>query len=344
MVSLSRASLEQLSIYHYLKEGPLALNFCQDVVNAPLVFDQRSSKSGSIRTDYRIVDPSSGFADIATSKGRGWVSFKPVEPNPCQIYDVNAGEYVNIYNTPFEQSTFRMPSEREEDLIVVRDQTNAIIPRSYYEIDYKNGRIRWPAPATPSGALGSVPTLTDYRFHMVSLVDGWPTDDDPVEMPMVAFYPLSDMNKPMQIGPGVKFKKRYAIDVFANSSAELRQIMDVIHTSLYQRTAPVIDFNRTGEPLKFWGVINEDFIQDFDFNGETYRSYLTLNPGNGNVLYFLNIEAMYNASARQSRSDLVRHMGKITFTTCTITDRDPRLVGKFSALNEPPGGFDSLIK
>jgi len=116
----------------------------------------------------------------------------------------------------------------------------------------------------------------------------------------------------------------------------------VLQEELYNKTIPVIDFNRTGEPLKHWGVINDDFIQDINYENNVYRSYLTLNPGNGNVLYFLNIEVFYNAASRQSRSDILQHVGKITFMTATHTDRDSRLVGKFSALDEPPGGFDSL--
>jgi hypothetical protein len=43
-------------------------------------------------------------------------------------------------------------------------------------------------------------------------------------------------------------------------------------------------------------------------------------------------------------SDSMRHMGKIKLSTCTYTDRDPGLVGKFNNLTAPPGGVDSLIK
>jgi hypothetical protein len=343
-MALSRAALEHLSVFHYIKEGPLALNFSQDVIQAPLVYDSRVDKNNTQRTDYKIVDPNSAFAEVAVSKGRGWVSFEPPAPSPCEIYNVSTGEFINIHNTAFEQGSYAMPSERESSLIVVRDQNDVILPRDYYQIDYKSGRIRWPAPTTPSGALSQEPTTIDYRFHLASLIDGYPTSDTPPELPIIALSPLTQGLKPIQIGPGVKFVRKYCLDVFAGSNSELQQIMDLLHTALYQRTAPVIDFNRTGEPLKYWGVINDEFVQDIDFEGNTYRSYLTLNPGNGNVLYFLDIEVMYNTSARQSRSDLVRHVGKITFTTKTFSDRDPRVVGKFSALDEPPGGKDSLLR
>lgn len=342
-MALSRSSLEYLSIFYYLKDGVLPSKFSQEVQGAPLVYDAALQPSGAPRTDYFVIDPSSAFASLATSRGRGLLSFELTELDPCKIYNVDTGEYVPIYNTPFEQSSFIIPTEREATLINVRDQNNIILPRDYYELDYRQGRVRWPCPTTPSGALTQVPKTIDYRFHLVSLLNGWADDETPIQSPTLAFYPLSEKNAGIQIGPGVKSINRYAIDIFGTNEAELQEVLTTLKTALYNRSIPVIDFNRTGEPLEHWGVINKNFIQEVTYQGTTYRTYLTLNPGNGNVLYFLNIEAMYSASKRQSRSDLVRHLGKLTFTTETLTDRDPRLVGKFSMLNEPPGGFDSLI-
>jgi len=343
-MAYSRASLEQLSIFYYLKEAVFASEFSQEVQNEPLSYDSSKDLSGVQRTDYFIVDPNSGaYGRFPVEEGRGWLSFSLNEVNPCQIYDVDAGEYVSIINTPFKTNVYQIPTERETDLVIVRDQNNNILPRSYYQIDYRQGRIRWPAPTTPSGALNEIPTTVDYRFHMISMLDGYPSDDSIPELPIVCLYPLSDENKALQIGPGAKFTRRYAIDVFATNNAEKRDILDIIHSSIYNKPISVIDFNRSGEPLEHWGIINEDFIQDITYNGDTYRSYLTLNPGNGNILHFLNIEVMYNTSPRESRSDILQHMGKITFTTATQTDRDPKLVGKFSNLSPPPSGFDSLI-
>lgn len=339
----SRASLEQLSIFYYIKEGVLANYFSQEVQGEPLVYDSTLDLNGQVRTDYKIVDPSNGaYGSLPVSKGRGWLSFELSSSEPCEIYNVTSGEYVPIRNTPYKGGTFKIPTTREDNLVIVRDQNNNILPRDNYQIDYRNGRIRWPAPTTPSGSLNLIPTTVDYRFQVVSLLDGYPSDEDVPETPIVCLYPLEDKLKPLQIGPGLNFKRKYAIDVFASNNSEKRNILDVLQEELYNKTIPVIDFNRTGEPLKHWGVINDDFIQDINYENNVYRSYLTLNPGNGNVLYFLNIEVFYNAASRQSRSDILQHVGKITFMTATHTDRDSRLVGKFSALDEPPGGFDSL--
>jgi len=178
---------------------------------------------------------------------------------------------------------------------------------------------------------------------MVSLIDGYPTDESPPNLPLVALYPLTENIQGFQIGPGIMSECKYAIDVFATSNAEKHSILNKLKLALYQKHAPVLDINRSGEPLLQYGAINENFIQDFTYKGQTYRSYLTLNPGNGQSLYFINIEVQHNATPRASRSEVMRHFGKIVFTTRTYSDRDPDLVGRFSALDPPPGGFDSLV-
>lgn len=96
--------------------------------------------------------------------------------------------------------------------------------------------------------------------------------------------------------------------------------------------------------MKHWGVINPDFIQTIDYNGNLYKSYLTLNASNGQLLYFVDLEVLYDTSPRVSMSNSMRHMAKLKFVTYSFSDRDPDLVGKFAGLEEPPGGFDSLIK
>lgn len=345
-MAMDRAELEFQSLHTYLKEGVLAKDFSIQVQNEPLKVESRQALDGTIRSDIYKVDTDLGaFGSRPVEEGRGWLSFEAAEVNPCQVYNTATSGYVDSYVTPYRGLTLSIPTEREVSLITVRDQNGAVIPRDYYRIDYEKGRIRWPAATTPSGALGEIPTTIDYCFHMVSLLEGFPTDErDIPELPLAVLYPIKGESTGFQIGPGQKSKQKYAIQVYATSEAEKRKILNRLHKSLINKKAPVIDFNRTGMPLEQWGAVNENFIQDIDFNGETYRSYLTLNPGNGQNLYFVNIEMYYNTSPRQSMSDLVRHTGRIEFMTVTFTDRDPSLVGKFSNLDEPIGGIDSLIK
>jgi hypothetical protein len=341
---LERSELEFLSIYYYLKEGVLAHDFSIEVQNDALVQDLRPGIDGTVRNDVFIVDSSSSaYGGIHSTKGRGWLSFELNKPEPCKIYDPSTSGYVNTFQTPFHNTPLTIPTEREESLIIVRDQNGDPLPRDYYRIDYRDCRVRWPSNTTPSGALGLVPTSIDHRFHMVSLLDGYPTDEAPPELPIVAIYTQTENKQGYQIGPGVLSESRYTIDVFANSETEKKSILNKLHTALYNKHVPVIDFNRSGEPLRQWGVINEDFVQDITHGTATYRSYLTLNPSNGQSLYFVNLEVQHNASPRESRSKIMRHMGKLMFTTRTYSDRDPELVGKFSGMGPPPGGFDSLI-
>jgi len=342
---LERSELEFQSIFHYLKEGVLAHEFSVEVQNDTLKRDIRPGVDGNAAARvYLINSEDSAYGDLQSTKGRGWLSFELSDINPCEIYDKTTSGFVSTYGTEFYNTPYSIPTERESSLIIVRDQNDDVIPRDYYRVDYKDCRIRWPSNTTPSGvALTKIPTSIDHRFHMVSLYDGYPTDSDPSTLPIVCIYPMNENTEGLQIGPGAEYHNKYAIDIFASNNAEKRNILNLLKNALYNRSAPVIDFNRIGEPLKQWGVVNEDFIQDIAYDGQTYRSYLTLNPGNGQSLYFVNIEVQHDAFARSSRSDITRHMGKIVFKTRTYSDRDPDLVGKFSGLKPPPGGFDSLV-
>lgn len=343
-MSLDRAELEFQSLFLYIKEGLLAQEFRIEVQDEPLKVEYRKDQDGEVRPDVYRVDPDLGaYGSLPVSEGRGWLSFETPSGSACQIYDPTTSGYVSTYNTPYEYIALSIPTRREESLIVVRDQAGDILPRSYYRIDYEKGRIRWPAATTPSGSLTRVPTTIDYSFYGVSIVEGFPTDGNVPPLPVIAIYPYAGDITGFQVGPGAKSREKYVIDVFAESGSQKRKILNQLKKILYNRHAPVIDFNRSGMPLSQHGAVNPKFIQDLDYNGETYRSYLTLNSGNGCNLYFVNTEVFYNTSPRQSMSDLVRHSGRIEFGTETRTDRDPSLVGKFSGLNPPIGGFDSLI-
>lgn len=343
-MALSRTELEKLSLFYLIKEGILAREFSQELQNIPLVYDP-SLYDGLQRTDYKIINPASTMTNFSIADGRGLLSFDLNEINPCKIYDIDSGQYISTYNTPFQNQSYNIPQERESDYISVKDQYGITMDRSWYQIDYNRGRIRFPAPTTPSGVVSSglTPSSIDYRFHYVSVLDGWPTDSKIPELPFVSVYKDLDEGYGLQIGPGVKFCRDYIIDVFATSSQERSRILDTLYQGLYNKHCPVIDFNRIGQPLEAHGVINENFIQTINFNGKNYRSYLTLNPGNGDVLYFVNVEIYYDTSPRSTMSQSMRHMGKIKLKTKSFSDRDASLVGKFSGLEEPPGGFDSLI-
>lgn len=344
MNPLSRASLEHLSLVTYLKEGVIARSFFQEAVNEPLTFDT-DLYQGQIRTDYRIVDEAlSSFQKLPVSEGRGWLSFDLSENNTSLIYDPNSG-YVSTFNTPFYNSSFGVPLKRETNYVVVRDQYGDIMDRSWTGLDYNGGRVRFPAPTTPSGvvASGLYPSTVDYRFHSVAVIDGWPDSENVPPMPLVVVYPESDDLEGFQIGGGIKFCRDYVIDVFATSKAERRNILESIRNGLYNKHCSVIDFNRSGFPLKPHGSINDSFIQELVDGGRTYHTYLTLNPGNGHLLYFVDIEVLYDISPADVVTKLMKYRGRIKLKTETFSDRDPQLVGRY-VTEEPLGGFDSLIQ
>ncbi len=344
MNPLSRSALEHLSLVTYIKEGVLARDFYIEATNEPLVYDQNLYE-GQVRTDYVIVDPiASSFGKLATTKGRGWLSFDLTEKNTALIYEESSG-YVTTFDTPFHNFSFGVPLIRESNYIIVRDQLNNIMDRSWYQIDYEGGRVRFPSPTTPSGVVisGIKPTTLDYKFHSISVLDGWPDAENIPTLPIVCIYPESESLDGIQLGGGVKFIGEYIIDVFATSSSERRNILDSLRNGLYNKHCSVIDFNRCGFPLKQHGVINDSFIQIIQYNGKSFQTYLTLNPGNGHLLYFVDIEVLYDISPVDVITSSMKYRGRIKLTTKTYSDRDPDLVGRYVTV-EPVGGFDSLIQ
>lgn len=343
---LSRSELEHQSLFIYLKEAVLAREFSQEIQNEPLINEFREF-NGIVPSGYLIVDPNnSKFGKKSSSEGRGWLSFDTTNYNTSYVYNETISGYVPTYNTPFFNNSFSIPTKREYNYIKVRDQYGDLMDRSWYQLDYNNCRVRYPCPTTPSGVVisGLKPTSIDYRFHSVSIVDGYPSNETIPELPIISIYPVTELINGIQIGPGVEFKRSYRIDIFATDNANKRQLVDIIKQALFNKHVPVIDFNRSGYPLKNHGVINNNFIQTLEYNGENYNTYLTLNSGNGQLLYFFNVEGYYDNSPRDVMSNSTRHMAKITFTTSSYSDRDPDLVGKFSGVREPLGGFDSLVR
>lgn len=333
---LSRAALENLSLYYYIKEVPLARHFSEEAVNVPLVPNTRQDKNGNV-SSYYTLDPNNGFGVLVGQLGRGFLSFDIEDYRSCEVYSETIGDFVNIQETPFKNGSYSIPTIRESNYIAVRDQFNNVLDRADYDIDYLNARIRW------RGAIGTIPSYIDCRFHLVSCIDGWPSETNSPDVPFVALYPTTQDNEGLQIGPGIMYKRRYELDVYSTSNLQMMEILDTIKSHMYLKRVPVIDFNRNGYPLKPWGIINSNFITTISHNGVDYNTYLTLNPGNGNVIYIRDIEVIYNSTPRKTAGQAARHTGKIIIHTETQSDRDPVNVGRFNQLTPPPGGFDSLL-
>lgn len=346
MANMSRARLEHASLFYHVKDGILAKDFSVEVINQPLSFDTRTNLDKNIPTHYRVVLPEdSSYGDLPTSDGRGWVYFEPRPTRTCTIYDPTTGDYIPAPGS-FQDNAFSIPQQAEESLTVVRDETGNVIPRNQYDIDYTSGRIRHFDPGfVPPGkvATSGTPTTVDYRFHLVSALDGWPDDENPPPaLPFVTIYPEMSKSHPLQLGPGVKSKTNYIIDVFAKNSGQREDILHSIKSGLYNKRAPVIDFNRTGGPLRHNGTFNSNFLQILSVGDQSVQTYLTLNPGNGHTLYFINIEVVYNITPRLSRAEIGKYRGRITFTAETYSDRGVDTVGNLGGDPQPLGGLDSL--
>lgn len=352
---MQRSRLEHLSLYYFIKDAYLAKQWAIDAVDEPLVFDTRKGLDGSVPSHYRVVSPEEGaysdFFDtgspkpyLPTTKGRGWLYFK-LKEEACSIVDPSSGQPIRPPKGLLGMS-YSIPMQQEDNYIVVRDENGFVIPREQYRVDYRNGRIGhfYPGGDIPPDkiATSGTPTTVDYKFHYVSLLDGWPEDANPAPLPFIAVYPdMQSPEVPWQIGPGEKYNRKFIIDVFARNNGEKEDLLDGLRSALRKKHAPVLDFNRTGEPLTPRGMFNNDFLHTFDVDGKQYQTYLTLNPGNGSILYFSKLEIMYNIAPRITRSDSERFRGRIILLTETCSDRGIDSTGGVIG-SVPLGGYDSL--
>lgn len=265
---------EDQSIQHWLKEAVLPLRWVEDVLHAPLTYSPERQ-----RFESEII-----WLPNFLDEGRGWVYFDEVDLANCVFTSI-----------PITEQTSR---------IVVFNENGAVISRSNYQINYKEGAIvASGGTTTPQG----VPTTIHFTQHYVSLIDGWPGTDPP-DPPIVAIATENFDKQPFQLGGGRKSVRRYSIHVFATSSAERDDLTEFLYDSLFNKHIPILDY-RDGEPLNYDGFYNPTYS----------GTLLTLNNNDDALLYFRNVKAEY-VNARQDWSDVNRWRSKITFTAESYRD------------------------
>lgn len=147
-----------------------------------------------------VIEPLS-FPPDPTGKGRGLAVFDEATVNGEKVVD--------------------MTTEQSSQVVVAGP--------SSYNIDYLNGRIL---------DADSPPTSVTYSWYYVSLIQGWPGESPP-ELPVVALDIFESDISGYQLGGGARDYIQGDIHVFATSDSEKKDIVDVIHTSLFNKTLQV---------------------------------------------------------------------------------------------------------
>ena len=232
---------EDLSLFQYIKNTALRDYIeKEEQVELELV----SAEPGSYV--YQAV---STMIPSPFSRGRGWCYFDcpSLDSNGDCIYSVDTTcvpEFIMVSGTD-ALGNLCVGTPEQDYRITVYDETLNTISGSEYLIDYVDGRIIMDNDLT-------VPTLIDYSWYYVSVVDQW----DYVEaasVPVVVVDMYGTDKTGYQIGAGKKVKRKANIHIFATSQSERDDLIEVLYDSLYNKSAPVYEFT-TGDVLAHDGT------------------------------------------------------------------------------------------
>ncbi len=219
--------MEDMSLFHYIKDVVVPIKWVEKVVDAPLVFN-----SSEQRFDAQIV-----WLPNFLQEGRGWVYFDQQGAEDC------------VTNSP--------PATEQTTRVTVKNEVGATIDAVNYTVNYREGSIiASGVTTTPQG----IPTTVDFYQYYVSVIDGWPGTDPP-DAPILAIDVVGFDKRPFQLGGGRKSVRKVSIHVFSTSSAERDDLSEWIHDAVYNRSVAVLDY-RNGEPLNYDGTFNSSWTGD----------------------------------------------------------------------------------
>jgi len=254
-----------LSLYTYVKEVILAAGYTDRIVGEDL------SYSGEVYEVNSRMEPS------PVEKGRGWLCFDQTE--------IASGEIT-------------VDLTKEQTGMVTVFAGGSEVPSDEYVINYLQGIIDCGGSSTSVGD----PTHIDYYWHYVSVLDGWPKDTNLPSVPIVVVDLESAVSAGFQLGGGTRHVFRGILHVFAGSRGERDDITDVLFHGLYNRCAPIYDFNTQGMYLDFDGKFNSDFDGRL-LSGKTSLQFFNVNS----QLSGLPATGMY------ATSRLDRYRSRVTF-------------------------------
>jgi len=233
---------EDLSLYHYIKDTALR-SFVEKEEQVPLELMGNISCTGTY-----VYEALTDTLPNPIDRGRGWVYFDcpNTDADGYCIYSVSTcvPEFVTVSGTDANNvSCFGTPEQ--SDRVAVYDSNLLEITDVPYVIDYVDGRVIFPTNSV-------VPKYVDYFWNYISVVDEWAAVE--AADPPVVVIDMSQTDKEgYQLGGGKKVTRKVDIHVFASNTAERNDVVETIHDSLYQKSAPIYTFS-TGDVLDYDGT------------------------------------------------------------------------------------------
>jgi hypothetical protein len=205
-------------------------------------------------------------------------------------------------------------SPEQNNRVIVYDKDMQVIPDTSYMIDYIDCRI--------VADKAVVPAYIDYYWNYVSVVDEW-SAVQAAEPPVVVIDISGTDKKGYQLGGGQNIIRKVSLHIFASSTAERNDLVEVLYDALYLKSCPLYE-------LPKGSVLDHDGT----FFGRRYNNDKELNLFDRATISGVSSLTFENVSSRHINlpitmtkgrddimlSDLNAYRSKITFDMFSYTN------------------------
>lgn len=240
---MNRLRKETTSLHRYIKDTVLR-EFVESEQSVELEIIKDISYDNSFVYQALVDLEFQNSSDV----GRGWLFFDCTnyDSNGYCVYSDNScsPEFVVVSGTD-ASGDFCYGTPEQINRVTVYDEYLNTIPPENYVIDYIDCRI-----ITSDELI--VPKYVDFHWNYVSLVDEWTLVR--VAKPPIVVIDINGITKEgYQLGGGSKNNPTVDLHIFAGSSSERTDLVDVIYNGLYLKSAPIYEFP-TGDVLDYDGT------------------------------------------------------------------------------------------
>lgn len=145
----------------------------------------------------------------------------------------------------------------QSDCNVIVKNEGMIIPKTKYQIDYKNGRILF-GKIYGRQLKGDEIITADFKKSIISVVPAYHERIESTNLPFIMIDNSTNRNEGFEIGGASERIAEYSLDVFTRTNGELKEFEGILIDKLEFGLKYILDF-RKDSPLKELGVLNKSF-------------------------------------------------------------------------------------
>lgn len=216
----SRLRLENSSLFHYIKDQVIPIEFSEQRIKESLVYN--STLNAFVASAPGSPSP--------VSDGRGWVYFDDSIVNGRLVVDI---------------------TQEQTSKVSVYTAGDVLIDPSNYTVNYKNGSIIRNS--------GDEPAKVSYYWNYVSVLPSWPGTVPP-PLPLVSLGIDFSEKEGFQLGPGVRNVRTIYFNIFCTSPQERDDLSELIHNSIHDRRIDILDFSSGDYIESKTGTFNDSVV------------------------------------------------------------------------------------